>query len=109
MKWLKEIRQSKLLTQKDVSESLKITLRTLQNYEQGICEPSLKCLREMANLFNCSLDYLITGKENTEKIYTKDLVEELSKREGVEKKIAEPYQNLNVSVNGPAIILVVID
>lgn len=40
---------------------------------------------------------------------TKDLVEELSKREGVEKTIAEPYQDVEVKVNGPAIVLVVTD
>lgn len=40
---------------------------------------------------------------------TKFLTEELSKREGVEKIIAEPYQSSTVEVNGPAIILVVTD
>lgn len=41
--------------------------------------------------------------------YTCDLVFELERREGVETHIAEPYQDLTVSVNGPAIVLVVID
>lgn len=40
---------------------------------------------------------------------TKELVEELSSREGVEAKMAEPYQDMEVSVNGPATVLVVID
>lgn len=40
---------------------------------------------------------------------TKRLVEELSKREGVEQVIAEPYEDAQVRVNGPAIILTVID
>lgn len=40
---------------------------------------------------------------------TKELVEELSKREGVEKIIAEPYQDVEVKVNGPAVVLVVRD
>ena len=37
------------------------------------------------------------------------LVAELSNREGVEATIAEPYQDAEVKVNGPAIVLVVID
>lgn len=37
------------------------------------------------------------------------LVDELRKREGVETHIAEPYQDVTVSVNGPAVVLVVID
>jgi len=40
---------------------------------------------------------------------TVDLVRELSRRDGVEQTIAEPYQDVQVKVNGPAIVLVVID
>lgn len=43
------------------------------------------------------------------KIPTCDLVEELKKREGIETTIAEPYEDVTVSVNGPAIVFVVID
>ncbi|WP_141639515.1 BC1881 family protein [Clostridium novyi] len=42
-------------------------------------------------------------------IDTKDLVDELIKREGVKVTIAEPYENKDIKVNGPAIVLVVID
>ena len=42
-------------------------------------------------------------------IPTVELVNELARREGVEKTIAEPYQDVQVKVNGPAIVLVVID
>lgn len=47
--------------------------------------------------------------ESLKNISTKELVEELSKREGVEKKIIGPYQKENISAEGPAIILLVID
>jgi hypothetical protein len=40
---------------------------------------------------------------------TYELVEELKKREGVEVKIAEPHKDMAVSVNGPAVVLVVVD
>ena len=43
------------------------------------------------------------------KIPTCDLVEELKKRDGIETTIAEPYEDVTVSVNGPAIVFVVID
>lgn len=42
-------------------------------------------------------------------ITTKDLVAELSERDGVEVTIAEPYKDAEVKVNGPAIVLVVTD
>jgi hypothetical protein len=40
---------------------------------------------------------------------TCELVEELKKREGVEAHWAEPYKDFEISVNGPAVVLVVID
>ncbi|WP_408954764.1 BC1881 family protein [Natroniella sp. ANB-PHB2] len=40
---------------------------------------------------------------------TKELVEELSAREGVEVKEVVPYQGCQPEVNGPAKVLVVID
>lgn len=40
---------------------------------------------------------------------TEQLVDELKKRVGVETKIAEPYQDVELSVNGPAVVLVIKD
>lgn len=42
-------------------------------------------------------------------IPTCGLVEELKTREGVETMMAEPYEDITVTVNGPAIILKIID
>lgn len=44
-----------------------------------------------------------------EDISTKELVEELKTREGVETTIAEPYAEFDVKGNGPAIVLTIID
>jgi hypothetical protein len=49
------------------------------------------------------------GEEMLKDVSTKELVEELKTREGVSAKIAEPYQDLSVKVNGPAIVMVIID
>ena len=40
---------------------------------------------------------------------TCELSIELEKREGVEVHYVEPYEDFTVNVNGPAVILVVID
>ena len=42
-------------------------------------------------------------------VKTCELVEELKKREGVEVKISEPHEDMSVSVNGPAVVLVIVD
>lgn len=44
-----------------------------------------------------------------EDIKTCDLVDELKKREGVETHWAEPYKDFELKLNGPAVVLVVID
>ena len=40
---------------------------------------------------------------------TKELVDMLKQRDGVEVKYAEPHQGKEISINGPAIILIVKD
>lgn len=42
-------------------------------------------------------------------VSTRDLVEELRQRKGVKVTIAEPHKDTEIKVNGPAIVLVVID
>lgn len=42
-------------------------------------------------------------------ISTYDLVRELERREGVERMTAKPYQDLEIKVNGPAVVLIVTD
>ena len=40
---------------------------------------------------------------------TSELVNELKKRQGVEATIAEPYQDVKIGLNGPAVVLIVKD
>ena len=47
--------------------------------------------------------------ERLSEFSTRELVEELATREGVKETIAEPYQDVVISTNGPAIILEIID
>jgi hypothetical protein len=46
---------------------------------------------------------------NLENVPAANLITELRKREGVKTTIVEPYQDAEVSVNGPALVLVVTD
>lgn len=40
---------------------------------------------------------------------TRELVDELECRLGVERITAQPYQDVEIKVNGPAVILIVTD
>lgn len=56
---LKEIRNSRKLTQQQVADLLSIPLRTYQNYERGINEPDTAILCKMADYYGVSVDYLV--------------------------------------------------
>ena len=44
-----------------------------------------------------------------ETVRTSDLVNELQTREGVEKITVDPYETVSITVNGPTVILKIID
>ena len=60
---LYEIRKSKGLTQKDVGEKIGVMNYTIGNWGQGRADPSVADLIALADMFECSVDYLI-GREN---------------------------------------------
>ena len=63
MKFLKQIRKEKKLTQQKVALDLNISRESLSYYENGKRQPSLELLVAFSKYFNVSIDYLITGKE----------------------------------------------
>lgn len=63
--------------------------------------------------FTRGQDWKCRRKEEREmelnEVKTCELMEELREREGVEIVQAEPYQQMDISVEGPAVILIVTD
>lgn len=58
-KRLKELRESKELTQKQLAELLNINSVTYLHYEKEQREPPLALLVEIALFYNVSVDYLL--------------------------------------------------
>lgn len=56
---LKASRKSKGKTQKDLAAYLGISERGYQNYEMGKREPSLEVLKQLADYFGVTTDYLL--------------------------------------------------
>lgn len=54
---LKQLRQSKKLTQEEVAARVNITRSTVSNYERGRRTPHLKDLQKLADVFSVGLDY----------------------------------------------------
>ena len=64
---LKELRSKNNLTQKELADKLHVSFQTVSKWENGENEPDIATLKELATLFNCSVDYLIGGEEETPK------------------------------------------
>lgn len=67
---LKEIRQSRGLSQSQLAEKSGLTVRTLQHYEQGsrsIDGAKLNTLIDLATTLNCSVSDILISEELKEK------------------------------------------
>lgn len=60
---LKQLREERKLSQKDVANKLNIPPTTYSGYENNKREPNSEMLINLADFFNCSIDYLI-GRSN---------------------------------------------
>lgn len=63
-KRIAELRNKIGLSQYELADRLGFSRGKLANYEQGTREPDYETLQIIANYFDVSTDYLITGKEH---------------------------------------------
>ena len=60
---IKKLRNEQGLTQKDLAENVNVTFQTVSKWEKDENEPDVSTLRKLANLFGCSMDYLLSEDE----------------------------------------------
>lgn len=59
---LRELREEKGLSQKELGKMFNVAQNTISNWEKGAREPDKKTLVKLADFFGCSTDYLL-GKD----------------------------------------------
>lgn len=64
---LRLIRKYKKVSQLKVALDLNISREALSHYETGKRSPDIQMLRQLSEYFNVSIDYLINGKEFSDK------------------------------------------
>ena len=57
---LKSLRVKQGLTQKDLADQLHVTFQTVSKWENDENEPDISTLKELAKLYDCSIDYLLS-------------------------------------------------
>lgn len=62
-----ELRKMKRMSQAQLAEKLHVSASSIGMYEQGRRTPSLDILILMSRVLETSIDYIVTGKEYSEK------------------------------------------
>lgn len=80
---VKDLRKLRGWTQKDLAGRLDVRFSLLNKYESGIHVPPVAKLVELAEIFDTSVDYLLTGDEKEDvPLHNKRLIERLRELEG---------------------------
>lgn len=66
-KFIKELRKSNNLTQKDLADKYGVTYQAVSKWENGINLPDVSLIREMSKDFNISVEDLLDGEINSSK------------------------------------------
>ena len=65
---LKQLRSSKGLTQKDLAEQLNVSFQTVSKWENNENEPDLETVKQLAKVFGCSIDYLLSDSDEEPRV-----------------------------------------
>lgn len=71
---IKQLREELGYTQQELADKLKKAKSTIAMYENETRKPSLKVLKQLSNIFDCSVDYILGISEKREKDNESELV-----------------------------------
>ena len=91
---LKELRQDKKLTQKELSLHLGLSANSICEWEKGRCEPGIAQLLKLSSLFECSIDFSTGNADDFGVISIKNEKPALALSQD-EQKLLETYRKLN--------------
>lgn len=74
---LKELREMKGISQKELADFLNLTQVQISKYELGKNEPDLSTTKKIANYFNVTIDYLLGSSEEDIILITKEDLDNL--------------------------------
>lgn len=94
---LKEARKGKKLTQREVADRLGIDHTTISKYENNQSEPDNETLKELATLYDCSIDYLMGRTSEPDIVLSENAKNFLDALELSDEDVVERY---NLVVDG---------
>lgn len=91
---IRELRKEKNLTQLELAKKLNVSDRSVGFYESGERDPDTGTLCKLAEIFNCSIDYLL-GHTDIRNPYSNENKDLLKNLDDDTKKILEDAKNLS--------------
>jgi len=97
---LANLRKELNMSQAELAEKLGVSQQTISKYERGTREPDNETLAKLAEIFDCSIDYLL-GKTDIRNPY-KDFIEKAKEQYGPrgKKQAEELLQNIQSLFDG---------
>ena len=92
---IKTYRESKKMTQKDVSEILEVEPGTISKYESGMIEPNIESIKRLAETFGITIDELLKNEDEKFDISKIDILECLKEQKEMGLK-GNLYHNTQV-------------
>lgn len=89
---LKELREDRNLTQQDVAKAIQTSQTNIGRWEKGINEPAAGYLIQLANLFECTIDYLLERSDDFGNITIKE--KSLSEITHEEQALLDDFRSL---------------
>ena len=93
-----KLRKEKGWTQHELADKLNISDKAVSKWESNNGDPSIAYFPKLAELFNVTIDYLMTGKEQESKIVTISKLELCAKNDDVEL-FKELYKSRKTNLN----------
>ena len=104
-KTIAELRKAKGWTQIELAEKLQVSDKAISKWEKDSGAPSIEFFPALAELFDVSIDYLMTGKETEPEVITMSKIELCAKNDDVELFETLSYEYLKTAdENGKTIL-----
>ncbi|MBR1867321.1 MAG: helix-turn-helix transcriptional regulator [Clostridia bacterium] len=87
---LKDLRNEKKLTQKELASMLILSKNSICEYEKGRSEPNIETLIKLADILECSIDYLVGRSDDF------GLINSETDFDNDEKFLISTYRNLPI-------------
>ena len=87
-RFIAELRKEKNLTQQELADKLNVTDRAISHWENGRRLPDISLLKELGEVFNVTIDEIISGKRMTEdeqkELFKDSMIEIYTSRKKIE-------------------------